>query len=154
MTCFGTQRRRWLSSLLAIAGVVLLAGCSVSVPRSAPSTDQSPPVASGAVPSTSAIPSNPFPTTTLAPKGAVYVPWILGKVDSQANRIYLSSSSASTDCKTPWRALVTETSTSITISVVAKSGQEPCTAEKKTLVGWVQLKGAIAARDIKHGPEA
>lgn len=140
MTSFGKQRLQcWLSGGFALASVALLAACSPSSPQSQPSSTTASPVA-----------SNAFPTLSHAPKNAAYLPWKLVSEDAQADRIYLSSSSAG--CKIPWRAVITETSTQITISVVAKIEKQPCTARRITAVGWVHTATALAARSIDHGP--
>jgi hypothetical protein len=148
MTKFGKQRRRWLGGAVALAGVVLLAGCTLFPLRSQPTPAPPPPtIPSG--PLSSPAHAGEFPTLAHAPKDATYLPWDLIEEDTQSDRIYIGSANAG--CKTPWRAVVTETSTRITISVVARGG-EPCTAQSLTVAGWVHTSAAIAGRSIHHGP--
>lgn len=149
MTIFGKRRRRWLSGGFALAGMVLLAGCTLFPLRSQPTPAPPPPsIPSG--PSSSPAHDGEFPTLAHAPKDAAYLPWHLIKEDAQSDRIYFSSANA--DCKTPWRAVVTETSTRITISMVATVAKPPCLLRLVTVAGWVHTSAPIAGRSIDHGP--
>jgi hypothetical protein len=76
---------------------------------------------------------------------AATVPWHLIRVDHQENRIYLSASSAG--CTTPEKVRLTESDSSITITVTGPSTGEPCTAQHLTLLGYVQV-GSIGDRQV------
>lgn len=76
---------------------------------------------------------------------AATVPWHLVRVDHQENRIYLSASSAG--CTTPEKVRLTESDSSITITVTGPSTSEPCTAQHLTLLGYVQI-GSIGDRQV------
>jgi hypothetical protein len=74
------------------------------------------------------------------------VPWHLIKVDLQENRIYLSASSKG--CITPNKVRLTETDTSIEITVTGLNGREPCTMQHVTLLGYVHVD-SIGQRQIR-----
>lgn len=67
-------------------------------------------------------------------------------MDKQENRIYLSA--ASTGCLTPNRVRLTETDSSIEITVTGLNCGEPCTMQHVALLGYVQLD-SIGQRQIR-----
>jgi hypothetical protein len=73
------------------------------------------------------------------------VPWQLVRVDRQENRIYLSASTAG--CSHPNTVRVTETASSIEITVTGTGGGDPCGMQYVTLMGYVQT-GSIGDREI------
>ena len=133
------------SVVLGIAVIWLLMGCTngqevtVPTPVTAPLTTTSP----GQLhPLYSELPSDhrfDVPKVTL--------PWSLLKVDRDLDRIYLSSSQSG--CVIPKKVRVTETSTSISLAVVGSAGREPCTEQKKTLIGYIKPLAPIADRAIE-----
>lgn len=65
------------------------------------------------------------------------VPWQLVRVDRQENRVYLTASSSG--CSQPRGVRVTESDSSIRITVTGTGGSEPCSMQYVTLIGYVQL---------------
>jgi hypothetical protein len=80
-------------------------------------------------------------TTDSAPT----LPWQLVRVDRQENRIYLSASSSG--CSHPNSVKVTETASSIQVTVTGTGGGDPCSMQYVTLIGYVQLS-SIGDREI------
>lgn len=76
------------------------------------------------------------------------VPWKLVKVDEEKNRIYLSAGQVG--CAVPSVVHLQETPSEIVIAVsgAPSSTGGPCTAQKVSLVGYVQLSGPVAGRRI------
>lgn len=83
--------------------------------------------------------AEPFPT----------MPWQLVRVDRQENWVYLSAST--TGCSHPRKVRVTESGTSIRITVTGTGGSEPCSMQYETLIGYVQL-GSIATGKSPAAP--
>lgn len=109
--------------------VLLVAGLTGCAGQTGPPLGSSPPSGS---------PVSPTGTATLAPQyneltidrtsgPAPTVPWQLIRVDHQENRIYLSAST--TGCTAPEKVRVTESVSSIRITVTGTSGSEPCTMQ-------------------------
>jgi len=73
------------------------------------------------------------------------VPWQLVRVDRQENRIHLSASTAG--CSHPNTVRVTETASSIQITVTGTGGGDPCSMQYVTLIGYVQLS-SICDREV------
>lgn len=73
------------------------------------------------------------------------VPWQLVSVDRQENRIYLSASSSG--CSHPNTVRVTETASSILITITGTGGGDPCSMQYVTLIGYVQLS-SIGDREV------
>jgi hypothetical protein len=65
------------------------------------------------------------------------VPWQLVRVDRQENGIYLSAST--NGCSHPKGVRVTESGSSIHITVTGTGDSEPCSMQYVTLIGYVQL---------------
>jgi hypothetical protein len=72
------------------------------------------------------------------------------RIDAETNRIYLSVGQVS--CSVPAVVHLQETPTEIVIAVTGAPSlalfDSPCTAQKVTLVGFVQLSGPIDDRRI------
>jgi hypothetical protein len=81
------------------------------------------------------------------------IPWKLVKVDGDKNRIYLSAEQAG--CAVPSVVHLQETTSEIVIAVTGatSSATGPCTAQKVSLVGYVQLSGPVAGRRIAGNTE-
>ena len=90
--------------------------------------------------------SNRLPTDSPPVTGET-VPWTLVRIDNEANRIYLSAGQVS--CAVPSVVHLQETATEIIIAVTGAQSSapfgSPCTAQKVSLVGYVQLNGARSA---------
>lgn len=89
--------------------------------------------------------SNRLPTDSSQATGE-RVPWTLVRIDNERNRIYLSAGSVG--CLVPHVVHLQETPTEIVIGVTVPSSGSPCTAQKVTLVGYVQLNGPVDGRRI------
>lgn len=74
------------------------------------------------------------------------IPWHLSRIDSQQNRVYLSTGKSG--CSYPIGATVEKTSKSITITVAGKSASGPCTSEEYISLTYVQLNEPIENREI------
>jgi hypothetical protein len=140
------ERKKW--SRLVVSAV--LSAASLAACAEQPGLPQGP----AAPPSASYPTQSGIATITLdykelavdhATGPAPTVPWHLIRVDHQENRIYLSASSAG--CTTPEKVRLTESTSSITITVTAQAPGEPCTAQHLTLVGYVQI-GSIGDRQV------
>lgn len=72
------------------------------------------------------------------------------RIDNEANRIYLSAGQVS--CAVPSVVHLQETATEIIIAVTGAQSSapfgSPCTAQKVSLVGYVQLNGPVGGRRI------
>ena len=68
------------------------------------------------------------------------------RIDNEKNRIHLSAGSVG--CLVPHVVHLQETPTEIVIGVTGPSSGSPCTAQKVTLVGYVQLNGPVDGRRI------
>jgi hypothetical protein len=77
------------------------------------------------------------------------------RVDDEKNRIYLSAGQVS--CAVPSVAHLQETPTEIIIAVAglpsSAPSDSPCTAQKVSLVGYVQLNGPVGGRRIVGNTE-
>jgi hypothetical protein len=80
--------------------------------------------------------------------GSTSLAWHIQRVDDRHNRIYLSSDKK--QCSTPYAATVEATTMSVKITVHGSKNQEPCSADKVTLVGYVQLTSPRGERSILH----
>jgi hypothetical protein len=65
------------------------------------------------------------------------VPWQLMKVDPQENRIYLSASTSG--CSHPKTVRVSETPTTVQVTVTGIGDTEPCSMKYITLIGYIQF---------------
>lgn len=98
-------------------------------------------------------PANRLPTDSSKATGET-VPWTLARVDNDKNRIYLSANQVS--CEVPSVAHLQETPTEITIAVTGPDEVTlggPCTAQKLSLVGYVQLSSPVGGRRIVGNTE-
>jgi hypothetical protein len=77
-----------------------------------------------------------------------YVPWKLIEIDKQQNRIYLSATGA--DCVVPTSVQVQESSTTIILAVRGVEQQEPCTAESRSLIGYIVPTEPIASKRVQR----
>ncbi|MDP9696041.1 UNVERIFIED_ORG: hypothetical protein J2X79_003619 [Arthrobacter globiformis] len=72
------------------------------------------------------------------------------RIDNKTNRIYLSAEQV--DCALPSAVHLQETPTEIVIAVTGAQPSAPfgipCTAQKVSLIGYVQLNGPVAGRRI------
>lgn len=84
----------------------------------------------------------------LSPATGETIPWKLVKVDEEKNRIYLSAGQVG--CAVPSVVHLQEKPSEIVIAVsgAPSSASGPCTAQKVSLVGYVQLSGPVAGRRI------
>lgn len=73
------------------------------------------------------------------------MPWQLIRVDREENRIYLSASTSG--CSKPETVRVTESTSSIQLTVTGTGGSEPCSMQYVTLIGYVQLS-SIGGREV------
>jgi hypothetical protein len=65
------------------------------------------------------------------------VPWQLMKVDRHENRIHLSASTSG--CSHPKTVRVTETPSTVQVTVTGTGDTEPCSMQYITLIGYIQL---------------
>lgn len=129
----------------ATFSIMVLAALTACVGRADPPLGSSPPTGKPVLPIETITPQyNELPldrTTDPAPT----VPWQLIKIDRQENRIHLSASSSG--CSHPNTVRVTETASSIQISVTGTGGGDPCSMQYVTLIGYVQLN-SIGDREV------
>jgi hypothetical protein len=147
--------RRAASTLVAVAALFGPMSCSAGEPPPGESQPASvtPPAAPPArtSPSIHAITpfSNRLPTDS-SPGTGETVPWTLVRIDNETNRIYLSTGQVS--CTVPSVVHLQETPTEIVITVTgapsSASFDSPCTAQKVSLVGYVQLSGPVGDRRL------
>ena len=132
-------------SLIIVVGVLTISGCVDSVPRG----DQS--VPGKAPPSIFVAPDPSGPELAVIPRTAKItekLSWKLMRLDSEFNRVYLSSGGSKSSCTTPIGTQLVETSTTVTIDVIAETSASPCTMRKVTLRGYVQLDAPLAGRSL------
>jgi hypothetical protein len=67
-------------------------------------------------------------------------------LDNEKNRIYLSAGQVS--CAVPAVVHLEETPTEIILAVTGLLSGEQCTAQKMSLIGYVQLNGPVGGRRI------
>lgn len=89
--------------------------------------------------------ANRLPTDSSAATGET-VPWTLVRIDNEKNRIYLSAGQIG--CAVPSVVHLQETPTEIIFTVTGPPSGSPCTAQKVSLVGYVQLNDPIGGRRI------
>ncbi|MDQ1057683.1 hypothetical protein QFZ23_001584 [Arthrobacter globiformis] len=68
------------------------------------------------------------------------------QIDNENNRIYLSAGQVS--CAVPSVVHLQETPTEIIVAVTGPPSGSPCTTQKVSLVGYVQLSGPVGGRPI------
>lgn len=159
-----TITRRAAPTLVAVVALLGLISCSEGGPQ--PGANQpasvTPPVSTS--PSIHAItppaktspsirvitpPANRLPTDS-SPATGETVPWSLVRVDNEKNRIYLSAGQVG--CAMPSVVHLQETPTEIIIAVTgppsSAPSDNPCTAQKVSLVGYVQLNEPVGGRRI------
>jgi hypothetical protein len=147
---------RRLSAVALFAGLVAgaLAGCS-SGGSSADGSASPVPIASvlASMDATASPTYGPLRVVGSAPQGAQLLAWSPIRIDRDSGRIYLAADQDG--CTTPWAAVVDETATTVTISIVthgpAPSGI-PCTAQHSTIVGYVKVAQPLGDRQVLHGP--
>jgi hypothetical protein len=148
---FSSRRQTATVIMVSTMAFLTLSGCAVTT-ETLPTSGLSP---------ASQEPRPGFSTTTVpAPLGdaltvdtsssnaAPTLPWSLVRVDRSNNRIYLSSTSVM--CTVPTKVHLSESSASITISVIGDSSAAPCTAQNLTMIGYVVTQTPIGDRTIQH----
>ena len=161
--------RRAAPMLVAVVALLGLMSCSVEGPQ--PGANQpapvTPPVSTSpsiqaitppakTIPSIHVItpPANRLPTDSSTATGET-VPWTLVRVDNEKYRIYLSADQVG--CEVPSAVHLRETPTEITIAVTGPPSSvppgRPCTAQKVSLIGYVQLNGPVSGRRIVGNTE-
>jgi hypothetical protein len=143
------------ATFVAVAAVLGLMSCSAGepppgasqpasvTPPAAPQAKTSPPI-QASTPLSNRLPTDSSPVT------GETVPWTLVRIDNEANRIYLSAGQVS--CAVPSVVHLRETPMEIIIAVTGAQSSapvgSPCTAQKVSLVGYVQLNGPVGGRRI------
>lgn len=164
-----TITRRAAPTLVAVVALLGLISCSAGGPQpggSQPASVTPPAKTSPSIhaitPPAKASPSvhvitplaNRLPTDS-SPATGETVPWTLVRVDNEKDRIYLSAGQVS--CAVPSVVHLQETPTEIIIAVTgppsSASSYIPCTAQKVTLVGYVQLNDPVGGRRIVGNTE-
>lgn len=147
--------RRAASTLVAMAALLGPMSCSAGEPPPGGSQPAfaTPPAAPPARTSPSLHATTPHSNrlpTDSSPATGETVPWTLVRIDNETNRIYLSTGQVS--CAVPSVVHLQETPTEIVIAVTGApslaSFASPCTAQKVSLVGYVQLSGPVGDRRI------
>ncbi|MDQ2847572.1 MAG: hypothetical protein M3Y77_14760 [Actinomycetota bacterium] len=131
-----SKRRVLARGLLAAALLALATGCS-----SSPTPTATPTLAA----------DGSIPTENQAASDQTPVPWVLQKVDQSTNRIYLTLNTQ--DCSNPQAALVTETTTEVTITGLGNTFDPsvPCAATDIIISGFITTAAPIGNRKILHG---
>jgi hypothetical protein len=112
-----------------------------STPRQAAPPSKTSPNITAITPNANQLPVDRSPAT------GETLPWKLVRVDEEKNRIYLSADQVG--CAVPSVVHLQETPSEIVIAVTgAPSAGGPCTAQKVSLVGFVQLAEPIGGRPI------
>jgi hypothetical protein len=161
--------RRAAPMLVAVVALSGLISCSAggsqpggSQPRSVTRPGKTSPTIDAITPPAKTSPSvhvitplaNRLPTDSSAATGET-VPWTLVRVDNEKNRIYLSAGQVS--CAVPSAVHLQETPTEIIIAVTgppsSAPSDNPCTARKVSLVGYVQLNEPVGGRRIVGNTE-
>ena len=137
--------RRFRLGAATFCTVVLAAALTACAGQADPPLGSSPPTGKAVLPIETITPQYSELTIDRATGPAPIVSWELIKVDPQENRVYLSASTAG--CTNPEKVRVTETASSIQITVTGTSGSEPCTMQYVTLIGYVQLS-SIGDRQV------
>ena len=151
-----TITRRAATMLVAVVALLGLMSCSAGGPQPGGSHPASVTPPAKTSPSIHAITplANRLPTDSSAATGET-VPWTLVRVDDEKNRIYLSAGQVS--CAAPSVVHLQETPTEIIIAVAglpsSAPSDSPCTAQKVSLVGYVQLNGPVGGRRIVGNTE-
>lgn len=134
---------------MLVAAVVLLGLMSCSAGEQQPAGSQPASVTPPGKTSPSIHAITPFAnrlsTDSSAATGET-VPWTLVRIDNEKNRIYLSAGQVS--CAVPSVLHLQETPTEIILAVTGQPSGSPCTAQKVSLVGYVQLNDPIGGRRI------
>jgi hypothetical protein len=76
------------------------------------------------------------------------IPWKLVKVDEEKNRIYLSAGQVGCDVPSVVHLQETPSEIIIAVSSMQSPADGPCTGQKVSLVGYVQLSEPVAGRRI------
>ena len=136
-------RRFQLGFLTSCA--VMLAAALTACAGMDPPLDSSPPTGKAALPVETITPQYSELPIDRTSGPAPAVPWQLIRVDREENRIYLSASTSG--CSKPETVRVTESASSIQLTVTGTSGSEPCSMQYVTLIGYVQLS-SIGGREV------
>lgn len=133
--------------LVAVVAFLGLVSCSAGEQQPGGSQPASVTPAGKTSPSIHAITplANRLPTDSSTATGKT-VPWTLVRIDNEENRIYLSAGQVS--CKVPSVVHLRETPTEIILAVTGPPSGSPCTAQKLSLVGYVQLNDPIGGRRV------
>lgn len=143
-----TALRAGLAGAMLLASLSGLFGCTATQ-RSSPSESQldSP----GTFAPTPGEPSSAaFPLASPGPSSADRkdtLPWSL--VEVQGRRLLIASSTQK--CESPLGAVVTEKPSEVTITVISRQRESPCTQQKTTLRGWIQLNQPLDSRRLIDG---
>jgi hypothetical protein len=135
-----------ITKRLAVAAIIVFIGVSTSA-----CATRQPPLLRDSSPTIHSSPSSGTGDEALPTKvqpGSTSLAWHIQRVDDRHNRIYLSSDKK--QCSTPYAATVEATTMSVKITVHGSKNQEPCSADKVTLVGYVQLTSPRGERSILH----
>ena len=110
-----------------------------------------PATGSGLAGTVQTVPASPVPILKSIQADQQIVEWQLSRTDNATGRIDLSI--AGGGCSEPVGVLVTQTSTSVTITGVGTRPAvgQACTDESTTLVGYVQIIPPIGSRRVIHG---
>lgn len=136
--------RRWVRAA-TFCIVVLVAALTACAGQAHPPLGSSPPSEKPALPIGTVSPQYGELPIDRRTDSVPTVPWQLIRVDRQENRIYLSAST--TGCSHPNTVRVTETASSIQITVTGTGGGDPCSMQYVTLIGYVQLS-SIGDREV------
>jgi len=129
------KRTAGAMTMAVVAVAAVLGGCGQSSPKTATPTWP---------------PGDPFPLVEADATSGPYLPWNLVRVDRRLNRVYLAVSGGP-GCTIPQRLAVSETAAAVTLTVVGATLSEPCSAEARTTMGYVQLPTALGDRQVLHG---
>lgn len=142
-----TITQRAASMLVAAVAILGLMSCSAGEQQPGGSKPASVTPPGKTSPSIHAITplANRLPIDSSAATGET-VPWALVRIDNEKNRIYLSAGQVS--CAVPSVVHLRETPTEIILAVIGPPSGSPCTAQKMSLVGYVQLNDPIGGRRI------
>ncbi|MCQ6272838.1 hypothetical protein M8J71_20480 [Pseudarthrobacter sp. R1] len=137
--------RRFRLRTATFCMVMLVAALTSCAGQADPPLGSTPPPGQPALPIGTVAPQYGELPMDHIPDPASTVPWQLVRVDRQENRIYLSASSSG--CSHPNTVRVTETASSIQVTVTGTGGGDPCSMQYVTLIGYVQLS-SIGDREI------